>query len=404
VYVRDLAPDFDGSGEPRADIVSLREDDTSFGQAGNPAISADGGIVAFSSSDPLTDPSGECCGYYARQVFARTRFPAPQVAPLSLVFPPQQLGTTGPAQSITITNAGPGPVRVATAVAGGFVVTEGCLATLHRAESCVLLVAPHPLVAGDGAGLLTITLSAQDWVGDEVLVELVGVGVPPQFALAPSSISFGEQGLGIPTKPQVVRARNVSDQPIDLEASVVSVTEPVTDVATRKPPEPTVPPDFEVASAGGGRAACVAVAPGASCRLLVTFRPEGLGDREADLVVTVGSGDVPLLQLVHLSGSTAEPEIELSPTVAREGRVVFVAGSNVLPGEPLELGWSGGPVVLPSVVPDSTGSFAAPVVVLPGRSGTHILTLTMPDVGSIDSPDVVVVPGSLQPPDFVSRN
>jgi len=402
--VRDIASDLVGT-------VSLREDDTSFGQAGNPAISADGGVVAFASSDGLIEPSEQCCGYDTRQVFARARFPSPTVAPLSLAFPPQQVGTTGPASVLTITNDGPGPVHVTTEVDPDFVVLGGCGSTLHRGFSCELYVASSPRLAGELFGLLTINLSAAGWEGQVVEVEMTGYGAPPLFSLTPATIAFDDQGIGTTSEPVVVRAANVSDESLDFTASVVPVPEPETEVAARAEDDDAeddeatpAPVDFVVAAADGAAAECDAVAPGKTCRFLVSFNPQGLGDRTGQLVVTVGAGDVPLLQLVQLAGTTAEPVIELAPTVAREGRVVFVTGTNFLPGEAVELDWSGGPLAVSTIVPDETGTFIAPVVVLPGRAGTHTLTLTMPDVGSVEAPDVLIVPGSLQPPDFANRN
>ena len=296
-----------------------------------------------------------------------------------------------------ISNDGPGPFRITTRITEGFVVVGGCGGTIHRGESCELLVAAQPQAAAAVSGALTLRLNATNWAGEVIRVPLVVTGVAPRFLLRPETIMFSSQGLGTSSDPVEVRAVNVGDEPVDLSAAVVAMP-------TTAPDPPANPVDFQVAGPGGSQNGCRRVAPRAACAFEVRFRPLGLGDRAAELVVTLAAGDLPLVQLVQLSGTTSEPEIVLSPTVAREGRVVFVTGSNFLPGKPLELGWSGGPIVLPLVVPDGTGRFTAPVVVLPGRTGTHTLTLTIPDVGSIDSPDVVVVPGSLQPPEFVSRN
>lgn len=428
VYVRDLAPDFDGLGEPRVDIVSLGADDTNFDWSGNPAISGDGGVVAFASSAELVGPQPGFCCDDARQVFTRARFPSATLEPTGLTFPPQQLGTTGAPMPITVTNDGPGPARISTEQVDGFVVTGGCGDVVHRGESCELLVASSPDTAGEVFGLLRVVLSAAQWEGEILEVELSGVGVPPVFSVQPISIEFGDQSLGIPSTPVRVRVRNVGDLPVDLVATVVA--EPVVLDPVEPSPEPTDEPsgqsppltlrdaaeagvpvvdeelsqDFEVTASDGGTAECLELAPGENCLLLVTFNPSGLGDRTGQLVVTVIDGFIPILQLVELAGTTTEPELALSPTIAREGRVVFVTGTDFLPGVPLDLEWNGGPLAAPAIVPDETGAFTAPVVVLPGRTGTHTLTLTMPEVGTIEAPPVVVVAGSLQPPDFVSRN
>lgn len=398
IYVTDLPSDLASLHEPRVDPVSLREDGTSVRSAESPAVSADGGIVTFVSSDHLTDEQGECCDD-ERNVFARTRYPGPSVTPTALTFSPQQVGTTGLAQPVFISNDGPGPFRITTRIDGGFVVIGGCEETIHRGDSCQLLVAARPQVAGDVSGELTLQLGATDWAGDVIRVALSVTGVAPRFLLQPERLAFGDQGLGTSSDPVVVRAVNVGDQPVDLSATVVAMP------ATAPSIDPQASPvDFQVAGPGGSQSRCRRVAPRAACAFQVRFRPGGLGLRTAQLVVSLTLGDVILVQLVELAGNTAEPVLELSPSVAREGRVVFLTGTNFLPGGPLEFGWSGGPVVARSVVPNATGTFTMPLVILPGRTGTQTVTITMPGVGLITAPDLVVAPGSLQPPSFVSRN
>lgn len=392
IYVTDLPSDLGSLDEPRVDPVSLREDGTSVRSAESPAVSADGGVATFVSSDHLTDEQGECCDD-ERKVFARTRYPGPMVTPAALTFSPQQVGTTGLSQPVFISNDGPGPFRITTRLTEGFVVTGGCEDTLHRGESCELLVAARPQVAAAVSGELTLHLSATDWAGDVVRVALSVTGVTTQFLVKPETVTFGDQGLGTSSDPVAVSAVNVGNQPVDLSAAVVAT-----------PATASGPVDFQVTGPGGSQNGCRRVAPRAACAFQVRFRPGGLGLRAAQLVVSLTLGDVILVQLVELAGKTAAPELELSPSVAREGRVVFLTGTNFLPGGPLEFGWSGGPVVARSVVPSAAGTFTMPIVILPGRTGTQTVTLTMPGIGTIKAPELVVAPGSLQPPSFVSRN
>ena len=60
----------------------------------------------------------------------------------------------------------------------------------------------------------------------------------------------------------------------------------------------------------------------------------------------------------------------------------------------------------PEVVPEPDGSFAAPIVVLAGAgTGERTVVATTAGVtGEVESPPLLVVPGSAQPPDFVSRH
>ncbi len=85
--------------------------------------------------------------------------------------------------------------------------------------------------------------------------------------------------------------------------------------------------------------------------------------------------------------------------------MAFAEGEHFLPGKRVRLSWSGGPVVLPRVVPDARGSFSAPLVVLrDGGPGRQVLTVTMPGVGAVRTDPLLIVPGSIQPPDFATRN
>ena len=59
------------------------------------------------------------------------------------------------------------------------------------------------------------------------------------------------------------------------------------------------------------------------------------------------------------------------------------------------------------MIPDDDGAFRAPVVLLKGRGpGERQLTVVMPTVenGSVEADPLLVVPGSAQPPDFVTRD
>lgn len=404
VYVRDLAPDFAATGTPRVDIVSLRADDTTNGVARQPALSEAGGVVVFTSSDRITDPTSE---EYGNRVYARTRYGQPVVTPTALTFDEQEVGTIGPGKAVRVRNDGPGPFQVRTSVAGPFTVTRACPDTVHRGEECVLLVASAPDQVGDLRGTLMVRVSAPGFTGEVVRVSLSGTAIPALLRVEPASLIFGDQALGTTSAPRTVVVRNLGTAPLDLSATIGDTAEPVPDPTLGRAPVPEseVVPDFAVTVGSGGPAQCATVAPGTTCVFRVTFTPTGLGSRAGQLLVVAGAADQAPTRVISLAGTTAEPELTLSPTVAREGRVVFVTGLNFQPGLTLELTWTGGPVVLPTVVPDSSGRFTAPLVVLPGRrAGRHTLTLTMPGVGAISAPPVMIVAGSLQPPDFVNRN
>jgi hypothetical protein len=260
-------------------------------------------------------------------------------------------------------------------------------------------------VVGPVSGVVTIRMTGFGWEGAEKVIAVTGTAVPRTFRLAPAKVEFRDQGIGTTGPPVVVRAVNTSSRVLRFEASIAS---PVPDNAVPARPvkvKTEVEEDFVVTGAGGGAATCKAVKPRASCRFLVSLRPSSLDPSIGQLQVVSSSTSVELTQYVDLAGETASPVVDVSPTVAREGRVVFATGSNFLPGQPLLFLWSGGGAVFPVVIPDTDGKFTAPVVILRDRdTGTHQLTVTMPGIGTFEAPPVIVVPGSLQPPDFATRN
>jgi len=404
IYVRDLGPDFGvGSGLPRVDIVSLAPGDLSAGAGRLPAIDGDGGIVAFSHTNVLTDVDTD----FTRQVYTRTRFGTPTVFPDALAFPEQAPGTVGPSQPVFVSDGGPGPVRVSATVSGPYVLTRTCTAVLHRQEQCQLGVAYRPQVSRPHDGTLTVRFSETDWPGRVVRVRLLA---PLQIAVTPSRVVFPDQVVGTTSDPVSVRVRNRGTRAIGLVAGIL----PGDVVPGQTPPALTEDSDdaFTVRNPGQPDAGCSLVLPQATCTLEVTFHPPQPGSRNGWLAIGYQALSCPAevlcpesltVTFVRLSGHGAQPEIEVSPTVAREGRVAFVSGTGFLPGQPLELTWSGGPVGLPEVVPDASGQFTAPIVIFEGRPGLQSLTVTMPGIGSVET-EVLVVQGSLQPPDFVSRN
>ena len=161
------------------------------------------------------------------------------------------------------------------------------------------------------------------------------------------------------------------------------------------PPEPEVLPD------------CDELPPGGSCSFLAFWRPTQLQPRAATVEVVGSVEETEYPEQAALTGLVLAPLVEYSPTVVRDGRVVFVSGEGFLPGQPLQLTWDTGIVAGPVVVPDEAGAFEAPLVMVKGRGpGLRQLVISMPGVpgSEIDAPPLLVVPGTAQPPDWGVRN
>jgi hypothetical protein len=141
----------------------------------------------------------------------------------------------------------------------------------------------------------------------------------------------------------------------------------------------------------------------------VGFRPIDLCAQDGVVEVTATTGGSTVVQDLPVSGTTADPVVSYSPAVAHPGRVTLVRGTNFFPGRQLTLTWGGGLFSTPPVTVGPDGTFTVPVVVLGGvGAGVRTLSVSMP-VGddqpvTIQGPPLLVVPGSGQPPDFLTRD
>jgi hypothetical protein len=111
-----------------------------------------------------------------------TGLPA-MLAPGSLTFSSQQVGTSSAAQSATLSNGGSGMLTIANIQAmGDFAQTNNCPAQLPGGSSCTINVTFSPTVAGARSGVLTIT---DDAVSSPQTGNFTGSGV--DFSLTSSS-------------------------------------------------------------------------------------------------------------------------------------------------------------------------------------------------------------------------
>ena len=109
--------------------------------------------------------------------------PAAQVAPASLDFGTQAIGSASAGQAVNVTNTGGETLSVTGATAtGDFQATSGCATSLGAGASCTIQVAFAPSALGARTGTLTVTTTA----GGPFAVGLTGTGasVPPPITIA----------------------------------------------------------------------------------------------------------------------------------------------------------------------------------------------------------------------------
>jgi len=120
------------------------------------------------------------------------------VSPTSLSFSSQNVGTTSPAQNVTITNTGTAPLnitKISTSAGGDFSETDTCAAkldTLSVGDSCNVSVFFSPTASNTRSASLTINDNA---VGSPQSVSLTGIGAAA-FTLTNPSSSICTQNCG----------------------------------------------------------------------------------------------------------------------------------------------------------------------------------------------------------------
>jgi hypothetical protein len=214
--------------------------------------------------------------------------PAPSVSvwPLALTFASQAVGTTSPAQLVTVRNPGTVPLTLgALGISGPYTQSSACPvgpATLAPGASCTIAVAFAPASAGNAYGQLTIPTDAL--VGP-VKVALGGSGfVPtPALSLTPGTLGFGSVPLGAATSGRIVKITSTGNAPLVVSSVTLGGANPG---------------DFAV---WADHCTGASLLPGASCTLSVSFEPLRVGTRAATLTVAHNAAGGPAV--VSLGGT-----------------------------------------------------------------------------------------------------
>ncbi len=216
--------------------------------------------------------------------------PAVSIAPTSVNFHSQILGTTSSAKTVVVTDSGTGPMNVTkVSVTGPFNQTNNC-SSLGAAASCNIMVTFAPSALGSALGTLSIT----DTVGTQN-VTLSGNGIGP-FTVSPNALEFNSQLFGTTSAIQTVTATNQATASIDISNIAISGA------------------GFAIASNTCGTSLDV----GASCTVGVTFSPTVIGDAVGALTFTDSATGSP--QTVSIQGNGVGA-IMVSPTSLNFGTV-----------------------------------------------------------------------------------
>ena len=215
-------------------------------------------------------PASDCHTWQTRIFRGQDPLPALTVAPLTLTFGPQAVGTTGTEQVITLTNTGAATVALSSievigANAGDFAETNNCGPTLAPNDNCQISVTFAPSAAGTRSATVSVMDNAS---GSPQTIALMGTTT---VFVSPSNLSFSNQYVGISGLPQSVMLTNPGTSALTIFSVMAS------------------PSDFAPHSTCG-----TSVSPGASCSIGVSFDPTTSGNRNGILTVSDSANDSPL--------------------------------------------------------------------------------------------------------------
>jgi uncharacterized repeat protein (TIGR01451 family) len=207
------------------------------------------------------------------------------LSPSSLVFSSQLLGSTSPAQTVTLTNSGSDALTITSITASGdFAQTNTCGSSVSVGANCTISVTFTPAGSGLRTGAITISSNAP---GSPPVITLTGIGATPGVTLSTFALFFAGQAVGTTSAPQSVTLTNGGSSALSITSIAVAG-------------------DFAQTNTCGS-----SVAAGASCTISVTFTPTASGSRSGTLTITDGGVGSP--RVVTLSGTGLAATLTVQP-------------------------------------------------------------------------------------------
>jgi hypothetical protein len=211
------------------------------------------------------------------------------LTPQDFQFGDQNVGTTSPPQTASVTNFSGNPLVITKINITGsnfkdFGQTNDCGSGLPPNGSCTIQVTFTPSLVGNEIALLNVTYQA----AGTLTMPLYGTGVQQvnTVTLTPSSLTFPLQLVGTTSSPQTATLTNTGNEPVAI--SNISATAPFSETNN-------CPPNLSV---------------GAACQIQVVFTPTGSGKASGQLSVTDNAQGSP--QTVALLG--VGESVKLSPS------------------------------------------------------------------------------------------
>lgn len=318
--------------------------------SGYPALSADGGVVAYESKATTLTPQDR--NGRVQDVFARTFTPSLTADPLDFFTIEPGNSTIG---STTLRHVGFGPLPVESMTISGVhaadftVDTASCLETvLHAGQTCPASVRFTPSDLGSREAALEVRYRGGESPLIVPLLATAALAPPQAVTFTPEPLTFGDILPLSTSAPADVTVANTGSAPLTISALGIP-----TDVDPVQHPE-----DYQITKEDcTGRT----LRPGESCLVTLQFSPQGVGERPAVLRIEDNAPNAP--HLLPLQGIGVQPTLRFDPDVVQEGRVTTLIGSGFAPQRnvTIQLPDISGPV---TITPDDAGNFTTSVVIL----------------------------------------
>jgi hypothetical protein len=296
--------DFNGDGKPDLIItpqyagsatVLLGNGDGTFRQPIPVFLAAGTAAVLDLNHDGIPDVVAGT-GYYTAasditEIAVLLSTPFKAVAPSSLHFGSQGVGTMSAPQTITISNPASVSFNITNIVASGnFSQTNDCGASLAAGADCTITVIFSPTSTGLDSGAITLSDSTPS---SPVAVPLSGTGVNgPVLTANPARAIFPSQTVGTSSKPLPVTLVNTGNSGLNISGISLAGQDSS---------------DFTQTNNCGA-----SLAAGGACIVNVTFTPTMGGSRMASIAISGTEPGSP--QSVELVGTALGPAASLSPT------------------------------------------------------------------------------------------
>ena len=272
-------------------------------QSTSPAIDAGSNTAPslptqdIAGNDRILDGKGLCTATVDMGAYEFARPSVLTLAPVSLAFADQNVGSTSAALSTTITNTASTATTVCgISITGDFSQTNTCASSIAAKGSCAVNVDFSPTAQGVRSGLLQIITN--DAASPQSVI-LSGKGVAPAVALSTTALNFSAQQVGTTSSSQGITLNNTGDGTLIIANVALSG-------------------DFSRSDNCGN-----SVAPGTSCTFSVTFAPTLSGNRTGSLTITDNAPGSP--RAVALAGNATD--FSLAAAASGSTSATVTAGS-----------------------------------------------------------------------------